>query len=82
MMSFTNLSWFLVYVLNSKSDFKDYNKPFSIATGQSLTGVYSPLNYQKRRVVMKQIISETDDGFIFRDKRKDVGLTYKSMEYK
>ena len=31
---------------------------------------------------MKQIISETDDGFIFRDKRKDVGLTYKSMEYK
>lgn len=66
----------------SKSDFKDYTKPFSLATGSSLNGVYDQRTYQKRKVFLKQIISETDDGVIFRDKREDKGLTYKNMEYK
>lgn len=82
MRSFFFHSTFLVFILNSKSDFKDYNKPFTLATGSALNGVYDSRTYQKRKVFLKQIISETDDGVIFRDKRQDKGLTFKTMGYK
>lgn len=36
----------------------------------------------KRRITVTQIISETDDGFIFRKKRKDFGLTFKDIDQK
>lgn len=36
----------------------------------------------KRSLILKQVVVETNDGFIFREKRKDIGLTYQRLDSK
>ena len=46
-----------------------------------LQGFYFDNVSSKRRMILKQIISETDDGFFLRHKRKDFGLSFKDVYY-
>ena len=73
------LSLYNAVLVNSKSDFKNYSKPLDLAQSAPLQGLYNLGACSKREIMLKQIVAETDDGFILRNKRKNVGLTYKSM---
>ena len=46
-----------------------------------LQGLYLDNINSKRRMILKQIIAETDDGFFLRNKRKDFGLSFKDIYY-
>lgn len=63
-------------MLESKSDFKEYDAPFQLEQSLSFYCWYSQEYYTKRNIFFKQVVVSTDDGVIFRSKRKDISLTF------
>lgn len=82
MKQFFLLSLFNAVLLNSRSDLTSYREPFTNKQSSPFQGNYNTSFSSSRRMLLKQIISETNDGFIFRKTREDIGLTFKDIEYK
>ena len=69
-------------MVNSKSDFKNYEEPFSLALISPLPSIQNFKIFSKRKIIHTQVVAETNDGVIFREKKRQFGLIFKDMEYK
>lgn len=67
----------LARMLDSRSDFNKFSEPFTLVQSLSFYCFYNRKFLSKRSIIFQQIIVETSDGFLWRNRRKDISLTQK-----
>ena len=77
---FLNEFSILARMLDSKSDFKDYYQPFQLRQSLAQYSIFNPEYDSKTKMIFKQVVVQTLDGFFFRSKKKDLSLTFKGAD--